>query len=141
MGRRAQRQHWDWGPKSRCARGWGGEQPPAPRHRAVPRCPRQLGQAGLVWPDGFCLQSSGRNTDSNRLGTGKTSGLSMNQRGRNENPLLPNFPRLALLADEPLPCQMQEKNVPPPHDCILKKAFTRQKCFTRKICQVDSKET
>lgn len=89
---------------------------------------------------GFVSSPQGGTAGSNRLGTGKISGLSMNQRGRNENPLLPNFPRLALLPDEPLPCQMQEKNVPP-HDCISKKAFTRQKCFTRKICQVDSKET
>lgn len=90
---------------------------------------------------GFVSSPQGGIVGGNRLGTGKISDLSMNQRGRNENPLLPNFPCLALLPNESLPCQMQDKNVPPPHDCILKKAFTRQKCFTRKICQVNSKET
>lgn len=130
MGRRAQRQHWQarTGAQNPDVPGvWGGEQPLVPWHCTVPlcrvppagsagkACPRELGQGWIsVAFMGFVSSPQGGIVGSNRSGTGKISGLSMNQRGRNENPLLPNFPRLALLPDEPLPCQMQEKNVPPP---------------------------
>lgn len=146
--------------------GGGGEQLLAPRHRAglplavlagrarpgepapltwdtltAPPAAEQResgwGMGGLM---GFVSSPQGGIVGGNRFGTGKISDWSMNQRGRNKTPLLPNFPCLALLPNEALPCQMQDKNVPP-HDSTLKKAFTRQKCFTRKICQVNSKET
>lgn len=95
---------------------------------------------GYGWPYGFCLQSSGRNSWWQQVGNWKNLRLVNEPKRKEQNLLLPNFPCLALLPNEPLPCQMQDKNVPP-HDSTLKKAFTRQKCFTHKICQVNSKET